>query len=243
MYQFTTTTGSTYTVENGRITREGDAILNDPTLAIVRERVRFPHGAPTPGERCRVILPDTEAGGITTSPVVSVTYANGIEWTVSPLPDVRHLRRPVRLPVGPRPRRRHRPAARPPVRLGGSAMSRTTGHTIARYYGHKLHLGWMADRRDFRQGADHLADAYDDLWSNDEPVEPTAPTPVVFSFDPWADVDLADLAERIAYDRAEAIRAERYDLDFDAECGWAAPTVLVGSDWHDNSVYDPDLWD
>lgn len=86
MYQFTTHSGTTYTVENGRITREGDAILNDPDLAIVRERVRFLDGIPTPGSRCRITLPDTTAGAIVTSPVRAVTYPSGAEWVESPLP-------------------------------------------------------------------------------------------------------------------------------------------------------------
>ena len=72
MYQFTTQSGTAYTVRDGRITRMGEPILNDPDLAIVNERVRFPHGAPTVGQRCRIVLPDTTAGAITTSPVTTV---------------------------------------------------------------------------------------------------------------------------------------------------------------------------
>lgn len=55
----------------------------------------------------------------------------------------------------------------------------------------------------------------------------------------WDRIDAEDMADRA--DETSRLRAERItdsDFDFDAECGWAAPTALVWSDHADNSVYD-----
>ena len=120
-----------------------------------------------------------------------------------------------------------------------------------------------ADRRDFRRGGFLLAEDMVGLCSHDEAIGLLLDCEAADWGDLFADEDgyfdgvyvdtdayYGDDRDRAEDDlHAEALlmlaahnaaedRAERIgDLDFDAICGWSAPTALVWSDWADNSVY------